>query len=393
MSGAPSPILAATPGAATPIAGSLDVVHATPALAEVDRLMTVCNSCRYCEGLCAVFPAMEMRRTFGDGDLNYLANLCHACGACYADCQFAPPHGFDVNVPKAMAVVRGDSYAHYAWPRALAPLFARHGVFVAVALALCVAGFVLGLVAARDPAAAFAAGAERGAFYRLMPHGAMASLFGAAFLYMIVAIAMSVRMAWREAGPIDLSWADLWRAMRDAASLRYLDGGGAGCVNKDERPVDPRRHAHHATFYGFMLCFAATGVGTLYHYAGRESPYPWWDLPVVLGTLGGLGLIVGPIGLLFAKATRDPALVDAPRAGMEKAFLLMLLATALTGFAVLFLRATSALGTALALHLGVVLALFVTMPYGKFVHGFHRFAALTRYAAELRDMQRSKNVA
>ena len=34
---------------------------------EADRLMTVCNSCRYCEGLCAVFPAMEMRRAFPDG--------------------------------------------------------------------------------------------------------------------------------------------------------------------------------------------------------------------------------------------------------------------------------------------------------------------------------------
>ncbi len=55
--------------------------HATAALAEADRLMTVCNACRYCEGLCAVFPAMEMRRAFPDGDLNFLANLCHACGA------------------------------------------------------------------------------------------------------------------------------------------------------------------------------------------------------------------------------------------------------------------------------------------------------------------------
>jgi citrate/tricarballylate utilization protein len=24
---------------------------------------------------------MEMRRSFSDGDLNYLANLCHGCGA------------------------------------------------------------------------------------------------------------------------------------------------------------------------------------------------------------------------------------------------------------------------------------------------------------------------
>ena len=57
-------------------------MHGTRILEEADRLMTVCNSCRYCEGLCAVFPAMEMRRSFSDGDLNYFANLCHACGAC-----------------------------------------------------------------------------------------------------------------------------------------------------------------------------------------------------------------------------------------------------------------------------------------------------------------------
>ena len=50
---------------------------ATDNLREADRLMTICNACRYCEGLCAVFPAMEMRRTFADADLNYLANLCH----------------------------------------------------------------------------------------------------------------------------------------------------------------------------------------------------------------------------------------------------------------------------------------------------------------------------
>ena len=74
-------------------------MHGTSILEEADRLMTVCNSCRYCEGLCAVFPAMEMRRSFSDGDLNYLANLCHGCGACYTDCQFSPPHEFNVNVP------------------------------------------------------------------------------------------------------------------------------------------------------------------------------------------------------------------------------------------------------------------------------------------------------
>ena len=43
---------------------------------------------------------------FSDGDLNYLANLCHSCGACYTDCQFSPPHEFNVNVPKTLAIAR-----------------------------------------------------------------------------------------------------------------------------------------------------------------------------------------------------------------------------------------------------------------------------------------------
>ena len=86
------------------------------------------------------------------------------------------------------------------------------------------------------------------------------------------------------------------------AQLRYLDGGGVGCFNEDERPTDRRKIYHHLTFYGFILCFAATCVATLYHYLlAREAPYPWWDLPVVLGTLGGIGLLIGPAGLLAEK--------------------------------------------------------------------------------------------
>ena len=44
------------------------------------------------------------------------------------------------------------------------------------------------------------------------------------------------------------------------------------------------------------------------------------------------------------------------------------------------------MGMLLALHLGVVFGFFVTMPYGKFVHGIYRFAALVRYAKERRAL-------
>ena len=368
-----------------------DPSHATENLAEADRLMTVCNSCRYCEGLCAVFPAMEMRRSFADGDLNYLANLCHSCGACFHDCQFSPPHEFDVNVPQTLAIVRNDSYRAYAWPRPLSGLFHRNGLSISIIAALSVAVFIAGFSAWHDPAVLFGVHTGPGAFYKLMPHNTMALLFGAAFAYAILAIAMGIRLFWKDIGaPAGTLGepASLWQAMKDASTLRYLDGGGVGCMNDSEKPTDRRRLYHHMTFYGFLLCFASTSTATLYHYLlGMEAPYPVYDLPVVLGTIGGIGLIIGPVGLLKAKWTRDPVLKDEPRTGMDVAFLAMLFLTSLTGLLLMVLRSTPAMGLLLALHLGVVFSLFITMPYGKFVHGIYRFLALVRYAKEKRELE------
>ena len=93
------------------------------ALKEAGRVMTICNSCRYCEGFCAVFPAMELRRTFTGGDLKYLANLCHNCRDCYYACQYMPPHEFDLNFPQAMAELRLETYAEFAEPKFMAGLF------------------------------------------------------------------------------------------------------------------------------------------------------------------------------------------------------------------------------------------------------------------------------
>ncbi len=348
--------------------------------------MTVCNSCRYCEGLCAVFPAMEMRRSFADGDLDYLANLCHGCGACYIDCQFSPPHEFNVNVPKVLAEVRGDSYQTYAWPQALAPMFARNGLAIALACVLCVVVSLAWMATGPDASALFVVHTGPGAFYRLMPHNTMALMFGAAFAYAIIAITLSARNFWVAMGPPPQgarAAPSIWQAIKDAGQLRYLGGGGSGCEVTTDPVPDRRRLYHHMTFYGFLLCFAATSVATLYHYLlAREAPYPWYDLPVVLGSLGGLGLLVGPVGLLGQRQSRDPAVRSDKRSGMDIAFLAMLFLTSATGFALLFLRATPLLGITLFIHLGVVMALFLTLPYGKFVHGIYRFLALVRYAQE-----------
>ena len=347
--------------------------------------MTICNACRYCESLCAVFPAMEKRRTFPEHDLNYLANLCHNCGACYYACQYAPPHEFAVNVPKTMSELRNHSYAKYAWPNFGAGFFERNGLFVSIIAAFSVASFLIMVIIINQPDILFASHVDAGAFYKIIPHTMMVTIFGAAFIYATLALMMGIRNYWRDI--TDTTFAPtlgaILQAIKDASKLRYLRGGGGGCMTETDQPSDKRKIYHHMTFDGFMLCFASTTVATLYHYLfAWEAPYEWLSIPVILGVIGGLGLLIGPAGLMIEKWRQNPELKDESRFGMEIAFILMLFLTSATGLGLLIFRETSAMGILLAIHLGVVFGLFITMPYGKFVHGIYRAVALTRYAME-----------
>jgi citrate/tricarballylate utilization protein len=281
-----------------------------------------------------------------------------------------------------LAEVRAASYRSYAWPGFLRPMFDRNGLAIATVTAASVAAFILGFALWHDRATLFA---RDGQFYRLMPHEAMAGLFGAVFLLAMVALVMGFRGFWRDIGARSVSAGSgttLWQASRDAAGLRYLDGGGVGCYNEDERPTDNRRLFHHFTFYGFMLCFASTSTATIYHYAGWPAPYGWLSLPKLFGIVGGIGLVIGPLGLMHAKLKRDRALMDPAKFGMDTAFLAMMFFAGLTGLLLMVFRETWVMGVMLAIHLGVVFSLFLTMPYGKFVHGIYRFGALALYAAE-----------
>ncbi|MGZ5048666.1 MAG: tricarballylate utilization 4Fe-4S protein TcuB [Usitatibacter sp.] len=356
---------------------------------EAQRVLAICNACRYCEGYCAVFPALERRLSFTEHDVHYLANLCHNCGSCLYACQYAPPHEFQLNFPRILAQVRKGTYQRYAWPRGLAVAFERNGLAVALASAASLAVFLVAMALAGDPARLFRAYPDaEGAFYAVLPHAAMAGAFGAVSAAAVLALAMSFARFWRdmdeEAGEL-ASPASSGSAVADALTLKYLDGGGEGCTYPGDKPSFARRNFHHLTFYGFMLCFAATCVATLYHYGfGWKAPYPFWSLPVALGTAGGAGLLAGTAGLLALRLRRDPQLADPAQDGMDIAFLALLFAVASTGLLLLAFRETRAMGTLLAVHLGAVLALFLTLPYGKFVHALYRVAALARFHIERR---------
>lgn len=365
--------------------------HPSPVLddpvEEGKRIMTICNACRYCEGHCAVFPAMEMRLAFAKADIDYLANLCHGCGSCYHHCQYAEPHEFEINVPRTFARVRAETYQDYAWPAALGTLYKRGGLWGALATAAGLAAFLIGSVIWVEPARLFAD--HGGDFYSVIPHNVMAGTFGAVGLFVLLALVMGFARFMKATGNGAAAVADggsLALALHEAFTLKYQKGGGLGCAYPGEAPSQKRRVFHQLTFWGFLLCFAATSVGTVYHYVfGWIAPYDFLSLPVILGTLGGIGLLVGPAGLTWLRRQRDPVPHDAKQNGADHAFLALLFLTSLTGLALLFLRSTPAMGLLLAVHLGVVMGLFLTLPYGKFVHAVYRIAALLRYARERRS--------
>ena len=353
-----------------------------PAEAEVARQLQICNACRYCEGFCAVFPAMTRRLAFDKADIHYLANLCHNCGACLHACQYAPPHEFAVAFPQALGTVRAQTYAAFAWPRPLGRLYERNGLTLALALALGLALFLA--LAAQQQGALWSVPAS--SFYGIFPHGLMVALFLPVFAFAVLALAIGVARFWRLAPPGTASGPALGEAAHDALTLKYLDGGhGQGCNEADDRWTLERRACHHFTFYGFALCFAATATATVYHYAlGWVAPYGWLSLPKLLGMAGGVLLVLGTAGLLRLRLLRHPQHVVAAQRPMDLGFMALLLLTGASGLALALSHGTPALPLLLCLHLGAVMAFFATMPYGKFAHGVYRAAALLKWSIERR---------
>jgi citrate/tricarballylate utilization protein len=361
-------------------------VRSTDLIKEAERVMTICNACRYCEGFCAVYPAMELRRTFSEQDLKYLTNLCHNCRGCYYACQYAPPHEFAVNVPKAFSELRLELYASFTWPGFCAGMFRLNGLWVALITTFSVVLMVLLAFVFQRPAVVFSTHVGENAFYKVIPYWLMVIPFSALAIYILAILLKGGVQFWRETGGKLSELVDPHanaRAIWDALRLKYLDGGGHGCNYPDDRFSMVRRWFHHLVFYGFMLCFAATTVAAIYeHFLHRSAPYPFWSWPVILGTVGGLALLIGTGGLLYLKWQMDTAPATSRSLGMDVGFLVLLFLASLTGLLLLILRETPAMGITLAIHLGVIGGLFITMPYGKFVHAIYRYLALIRNAIE-----------
>ncbi|NJO53706.1 MAG: tricarballylate utilization 4Fe-4S protein TcuB [Bacteroidales bacterium] len=354
--------------------------------AEARRILRICQACMYCEGFCATFPALGRLRDLSDDDLDHISSLCHGCRDCHFACQYAAPHVFDVNVPRTLARVRQESYAKYAWPRGLGFVFRSNGWFVVLVTAMTVT-LALAATALLVPAETlFATHRGEGAFYRVIPWAVMAGAAATALAWACLALGLVTVSFWRAIRPA-ASLSELVRALPRAAAdiltLRNLAGGGAGCRETEGIGSNTRRVLHQTMVLGLGLCFLATLIAGLYgHVFGWQAPYPVLSLPVLSGLVGGILLTVGATGLLWLKRRADPEPLAPETRGGEIAALGLLSAIGATGLLVLAVRDTAAMGLLLALHLGLVIGLFVVLPYSKFIHAPFRAAALLRDAIE-----------
>jgi citrate/tricarballylate utilization protein len=360
-------------------------------LQEANRQLIICNACRYCEGYCPVFRAIETRRDFNQGDVFYLSNLCHDCRACYYACMFTPPHEFAINIPKILAEARIETYERWSWPGFLARAFKNRGV--TVVLAAAVATIVAALSLLLIPASGlFAIHVGPGAFYEVVPYAPMVIGGLILFFYAIAVWMRGGARFWSETRSV-LRQTDGFKALASAFTaalgLRYLKGGGPGCFYPEERPSSVRRIYHSLTSWGLLSDFASTTLAFIYQdFFHQLPPYPLTSAPVIFGTAGGVALIIGTGGLIWIKLRSDRQPEGTGASGMDYVFLITLGLTALTGMLTLLFRTTAAMGSMLILHLALIAALFVTAPYGKFVHFVYRSLALIRYEIEQHQPQK-----
>ena len=340
-------------------------------LKEARRQAEICNACRYCEGYCQVFPSMFEKRVFGDGDLTQLANLCHNCRGCYYACQYIPPHEFALNLPKALAETRHESWKKFALPHRFAHAFERSGLLMGILMVLCLMLFFW--------VATFFRPANGAGFYAILSHSMMIAIFIPAFLLPFFSIFYSLTRYWHYVGGGAFHIRGLWLACWQAATMNNLSGGhGHGCNFEDgDRYSNARRYYHQASLYGFLLCFISTISGTILHYGfGLEAPYAVFSVPKLTGISGGVLLCIGCLGLAWLKSKADREQAVSRIWGGEMAFVMLLFLTSASGLALYAATQTIHVEWLLPLHLACVLTFFLTTPYSKMVHGFYRMTAL-----------------
>ena len=332
-----------------------------------------CFQCATCSSVCdlstpnAVFPRRQMLwAQWGLGD-RLLADpsiwLCHECADCSERCpRDARPSDVlksarslmieEYGAPRFMAKMVGN--AATTWPL----LFGLPVVFWALYIYL-----VNGFNVARLPLA----------YNEVVPNWMIDSVFVPSALFAVIAAVSGARRAWAAWGVGSTREGTLLQGLGAVASDILAHRSFSTC-----KVAKTRRWSHLFLVLGFLGAFATTvSVATAEYGFSMELPLAQVNPIKVLGNLSAILLVLGVLGLII-KRMNTKELAGRSRA-FDSFFLVLVVLLVFSGIAAEGARYVLPAQVALAIyivHLGMVMALFLTFPFSKFAHALYRTLAL-----------------
>ena len=352
-----------------------------------------CYQCATCSSVCELAPANApfprrqiLWAQWGLAD-RLIADpvpwLCHQCNDCSVRCPR------EVNPGDMMAVARAMVVERLATPAFLGRLVGN----VKKTWPILIFGpllfwiILLGATGATFPGVNHDLGALDGRFHyeAFVPHSLIYITYFSATIFVLLTLGSSGRRFWKMLATSQERHGSFFGAL--APSL--IDIGTHKKFSSCDRGVPKRRWGHFLVMWGFVGAAVTSGFAILYLY--RETVFVSWlhlgyDYPVPLthwvkwlGNTSAVLLIVGGLLLWLNRRSTGDKLVGMTTA-FDRFFLWVVLGVIATGVLTEIFRFTPVppvvACSVYVVHLGIVLTLFLTLPYSKFAHILYRTLAM-----------------
>jgi quinone-modifying oxidoreductase subunit QmoC len=355
-----------------------------------------CYQCATCSSVCelapgdAPFPRQQMLYAQW-GLIDRLAAdpapwLCHQCNDCNVRCPREAQPG-DV-----MQTIRAQVVEFLAFPGAIGRLVGNVRATWPVLVLLPIIFWVVLLGAATGlhiPEVDSNLPALEGRFHyeHFVPHHLIYAVYFTATGWILLAFGVSASKHWRLMGAA----AERTGSFLGGLISTLVDVATHKRFSTCDRGLPKRRWGHFLLMWGFVGAAITSGFAVVYLYKAY-IPFSWVmpadapDYPMAivhwvkwLGNISAALLVVGAILLLVNRLAREDKLVGAT-AAFDRFFLWVVVAVIGTGVLTELFRFV-AIPTVVAclvyvLHLGIVLCLFLTLPYSKFAHIVYRTLAM-----------------
>ncbi len=333
-----------------------------------------CFQCATCSVTCSLspeqrpFPRKEMiwaqwglkDKLVGDPDIW----LCHRCSDCSVHCPRDAAPG-DV-----FAALRDYFIRHYSVPRFMGKAFGKP-VLLPALLAIPAALILLllaGIGHLHIPDGDVV-------YEHFLPHLPLQLFFSGFSLLMVLLCIAGVSRFWKDmrrqnpaGGNSSSIGTSLFSVVKDILShTKFKD-----CTQSKSRYI-----SHLMTFYGFVGLFITTILAVVYAYILHNYPLPLFHPVKILGNLSTLAMVIGVVWIIYDRSTQRHGNEISTR--NDWTFIGILGAVILTGIATEVLRYANVPPVAYPVyfvHLVMVFALLIYLPYSRFAHMVYRTVAL-----------------